>query len=197
VKGNHTGIFVKRVFLPILFSCRQMSCKDRQHCQNAEIGQNGKNQDCCKLAPAYELIMWLKKHFGGRKAALGQLGNLESELMERVWHHGELSVRDLHAELAPRLAYTTVMTTMDRLYKKGMLKRRKEGKAFLYVAALSEQEYQEQLAHHLFGMVLHNGKNNGAVLSNFVDAVSDTDEKLLEHLDQLVKAKRRVLRRPE
>lgn len=141
--------------------------------------------------------MWLKKQIGSRKAALGQLGSLESEVMERMWRRGELSVRDLHAELAPRLAYTTVMTTMDRLYKKGMLQRRKVGKAFLYVAALSEQEYQEQLAQHLFGMVLHNGTNNGAVLSNFVDAVSDTDEKLLEHLDQLVKAKRRVLRRPE
>ena len=141
--------------------------------------------------------MWLKKQIGSRKATLGQLGSLESELMERVWHRGELSVRDLHAELAPRLAYTTVMTTMDRLYKKGMLQRRKAGKAFLYVAALSEQEYQEQLAQHLFGMVLHNGTNSGAVLSNFVDAVSDTDERLLEHLDQLVKAKRRVLRRPE
>src|SRR5262249_45504281 len=135
--------------------------------------------------------------FGGRKTALGQLGNLESELMERVWHRGELSVRDLYEELKSRLAYTTVMTTMDRLYKKGMLKRRKVGKAFFYEAALSEQEYQEQLAHHLFGMVLHNGNDSGAVLSNFVDAVSDTDEKLLEHLDQLVKAKRRVLRRPE
>ena len=141
--------------------------------------------------------MWLKKQFGSRKAALGQLGNLESEVMERVWHRGELSVRDLYEELKSRLAYTTVMTTMDRLYKKGMLKRRKLGKAFLYVAALSEQEYREQLTHHLFGMVLHDGKNSGAVLSNFVDAVSDTDEKLLEHLDQLVKAKRRVLRRPE
>jgi predicted transcriptional regulator len=141
--------------------------------------------------------MWLKKQIGSRKVTLGQLGSLESELMERVWRCGELSVRDVYEELKSRLAYTTVMTTMDRLYKKGMLQRRKEGKAFLYVAALSEQEYREQLAHHFFGMVLHDGKNNGAVLSNFVDAVSDTDEKLLEHLDQLVKAKRRVLRRPE
>jgi hypothetical protein len=46
-------------------------------------------------------------------------------------------------------------------------------------------------------MVLQDGKNSGAVLSNFVDAVSDTDEKLLENLDQLVKAKRRALRRTE
>jgi predicted transcriptional regulator len=141
--------------------------------------------------------MWLKKQFGERKTTLGQLGNLESELMERVWHRGELSVRELHAEFASRLAYTTVMTTMDRLYKKGMLHRRKVGKAFIYVAALTEREYQEQLTHHLFGMVLNDGKNSGTILSNFVDAVSDTDEKLLARLDQLVKAKRRNLRRSE
>lgn len=141
--------------------------------------------------------MWLKKQFGEGKTALGQLGSLESEVMERVWHRGEVSVRELHAEFATRLAYTTVMTTLDRLYKKGMLQRRKVGKAFMYVAALTEQEYREQLAHHLFGMVLHDGTNSGAVLSNFVDAVSDTDERLLEKLDQLVKAKRQTLRRPE
>jgi len=141
--------------------------------------------------------MWLKKQFGGRKTSLGQLGALESEMMERIWRSGETSVRAVHAEFAPRLAYTTVMTTMDRLYKKGMLQRRKVGKAFLYVAALTEQEYGERLAHHLFGMVLHDGNNSSAVLANFVDAVGDADEKLLDNLDQLVQAKRRTLRRPE
>ena len=141
--------------------------------------------------------MWLKKQFGGRQAELGQLGNLESELMERVWRHGEISVRALHGQFATRLAYTTVMTTMDRLYKKGMLRRRKLGKAYIYIAALTEKEYQERLTHHLFGMVLHDISNSSAVLANFVDAVSNTDEKLLERLDQLVKAKRRTLRRSE
>jgi predicted transcriptional regulator len=140
--------------------------------------------------------MWLKKQFGERKTALGQLGALESELMERIWRSGETSVREVHAEFAQRLAYTTVMTTMDRLFKKSMLKRRKVGKAFLYIAALTEQEYREQLTHHLFGMVLNDG-NSGAVLSNFVDAVGDTDEKLLDSLDELVKAKRRTLRQQE
>jgi predicted transcriptional regulator len=141
--------------------------------------------------------MWLKRQIGSRKTDLGQLGSLESELMERVWRRGEISVRDLHAEFAARLAYTTVMTTMDRLYKKGLLQRRKVGKAYLYVSTLTEQEYREQLTHHLFGMVLHDGQNSGAVLSRFVDAVSDTDEKMLDRLDQLVKAKRRALRRME
>lgn len=141
--------------------------------------------------------MWLKRQTGSGKTGLGQLGSLESELMERIWRSGEMSVRDLHAEFTTRLAYTTVMTTMDRLYKKGLLQRRKAGKAYLYVPALTEQEYQEQLTHHLFGIVLHDGQNSAAVLSRFVDAVSDTDANMLDRLDQLVKAKRRALRRGE
>jgi predicted transcriptional regulator len=141
--------------------------------------------------------MWLKRQFGGSGRSLGQLGSLESALMDRMWRSGEISVRELHIEFSPRLAYTTVMTTMDRLYKKGLLKRRKVGKAYIYVPALTEHEYQEQLTHHLLGMVLNEDKNSGAVLSHFVDAVSDTDEQMLERLDQLVKAKRRALRRSE
>lgn len=117
--------------------------------------------------------------------------------MERMWHRGEISVRELYVEFASRLAYTTVMTTMDRLYKKGLLKRRKVGKAYIYVPALTEQEYQEQVTHHLLGMVLSEDKKSGAVLSHFVDVVSDTDEQMLERLDQLVKAKKRALRRSE
>jgi predicted transcriptional regulator len=141
--------------------------------------------------------MWLKRQSGARKLVLKQLGSLESQLMERTWERGEISVRDLHIEFSSRLAYTTVMTTLDRLYKKGMLNRRKVGKAFYYAAALTETEYRERLTQHLFGMALNDGSNHHAVLSCFVDAVSETDTQMLDKLDQLVKAKRRALRRPE
>jgi len=141
--------------------------------------------------------MWLKRQSEGRKLVLKQLGSLESQLMERAWKRGEISVRDLYMELAPRLAYTTVMTTLDRLYKKGMLNRRKVGKAFYYAAALTEAEYRGSLTQHLFGMALHDGPGHDAVLSCFVDAVSETDKQMLDKLDQLVKAKRRALRRSE
>jgi predicted transcriptional regulator len=139
--------------------------------------------------------MWLKRQVGIPEASLEQLGSLESELMERIWARGEISVRDLHAELQHRLAYTTIMTTLDRLFKKGMLNRRRVGKAFYYVARLSEKQYHERLTQHLFGMVLHGGKDSNVVLSGFVEAVSATDQEMLEKLDQLVKAKRRTLRR--
>jgi predicted transcriptional regulator len=141
--------------------------------------------------------MWLKKHFGRQKTSLEQLGRLETELMERAWARGQISVRDLHQEVGGRLAYTTVMTTMDRLYKKGLLHRRKHGKAYIYSPALSEHEYQESLTQHFFGMMLSDCDNSNAVLSRFVDAVTEADSKMLNELEQIVKAKRRNLRRGE
>jgi predicted transcriptional regulator len=140
--------------------------------------------------------MWLKRQPAARKLVLKQLGSLESQVMEHVWGRGEISVRDLHIEFSS-LAYTTVMTTLDRLYKKGMLDRRKVGKAFYYTAAFTESEYRERLTQYFFGMALHDGPNHHVVLSCFVDAVSEKDTQMLDKLDQLVKAKRRALRRPE
>ena len=141
--------------------------------------------------------MWLKWQNRSSKSSLEQLGKLESELMERIWARGEMSVRELHLEVAARLAYTTVMTTLDRLYKKGLLQRRKFGKAFYYVPTLSREDYHRSLTSHLLGMVLDDGADKNAVLSSFVNAVSEADRKLLDELDQLLKAKRRGLRRRE
>jgi len=141
--------------------------------------------------------MWLKRQNGSPKSALAQLGKLESEVMERIWARGEISVRELHLDLASRLAYTTVMTTLDRLYKKGLLQRRKVGKAFYYAPAMTQEDYHRTLTQHLVGMVLEDGADKNVVLSSFVNAVSEADLKLLDDLDQLLKAKRRALRRRE
>ena len=142
-------------------------------------------------------MWWFKRQHGSTKPALEQLGNLETGLMEQIWDIGETSVRDLHAKLSNRLAYTTIMTTLDRLYKKKMLDRRMVGKAYIYTAQLSEREYRERVAQHLIGMALRDGQDNNAVLSCFVEVVSEADRQLLQQLEQLVKAKRRALNRPE
>ena len=55
------------------------------------------------------------------------LGTLERDVMTICWQRDEISVRDVCALLASSVAYTTVMTTMDRLFKKGLLERRKSG----------------------------------------------------------------------
>jgi predicted transcriptional regulator len=139
--------------------------------------------------------MWLRRKSGNMGRPVEQLGALESELMERVWERGETSVRDLHCEVASRLAYTTVMTTLDRLFKKGLLERRPVGRAFYYKAKLSKSEYNQQLTHHLLGVATEETGSRTAVLSSFVDFVSESDLKLLDELDELIKTKRRSLRR--
>jgi predicted transcriptional regulator len=142
-------------------------------------------------------MWWLKRQNTGPRSSFGQLGSLETALMKRIWEVGEASVRDLHSEVSSRLAYTTVMTTLDRLYKKGLLQRRKSGKAYVYSPALSEGAYRESMAQHLIGMALQDGPESHAVLSHFVDAVTESDRQMLDRLEQLVQAKRRALRRTE
>lgn len=141
--------------------------------------------------------MWLRRKFGGKQAPVEQLGVLESELMERVWVRGETSVRDLHREMSSRLAYTTVMTTLDRLFKKGILDRRPAGRAFMYRARVTKDEYNRQLTQHLLGIAVDEAGSRQAVMSCFVNYVSESDEKLLDELDDLIKAKKRSLRRQE
>lgn len=145
----------------------------------------------------YSLVtqMWLKRKSGERQPAVEQLGALESELMERIWEVGETSVRDLHALLAPRLAYTTVMTTLDRLFKKGLLNRRLVVRAFYYTPRITKHDYNHQLTQHLLGIAVEESGSQQAVLSSFVDYVSESDRKLLDELDELIRAKRRSLRR--
>jgi predicted transcriptional regulator len=141
--------------------------------------------------------MWLTGNVARQKTSLEPLGRLETELLHGLSARPEISVRDLHQELGGRLAYTTLMTTLDRLYKKGLLRRHKQGKAYFYSPVLSEREYQESLTQHFFGMVLNDRRNSGAVLLRFVEAVSDADQAMLDQLDEIVKAKRRALRRKE
>ena len=121
------------------------------------------------------------------------LGPLEQRVMESVWLLGECSVKDVHAELGGA-AYTTVMTTMDRLYKKGLLDRRKEGRAYLYSAAASRDELNGSVASGFLELLLERGSQTAQpVLSRLVDVVGESDRALLDELDRLVQEKRRRL----
>jgi predicted transcriptional regulator len=123
------------------------------------------------------------------------LGSLESEVMEAIWRFGAMSVRDMHGRFAGRLAYTTLMTTLDRLFKKSLLDRRKQGRAFVYEARLGRDEFEAGIAAGLFDELLaRNARQPVSLLSCFVDAVSDRDRQLLDELDRMVQSKRRQLK---
>lgn len=141
--------------------------------------------------------MWFSR-LRGHSTPFRPLGQLERSLLERVWERGEVTVRDLHQRYQPRLAYTTVMTTLDRLYKKGLLQRRKSGRSFCYSPAMSRAQFGEALARHALELMLDYAQPAPqAVLSSFVNAVSDSDAQLLAELERLVKSKRRARKRSE
>jgi len=125
------------------------------------------------------------------------LGALEHEVMTVAWSRDEVSVRDACAVLSS-VAYTTVMTTMDRLYKKGLLARRKEGRAFVYRATATRQELEGAVATELVhSLIQRDGSEPLPVLSSLVDAVSDRDRALLDELERLIREKRRAIQRAE
>jgi predicted transcriptional regulator len=121
------------------------------------------------------------------------LGSLERQVMERLWALGrEASVRDLRAAFDGSLAYTTLMTTVDRLFKKGLLGRRRQGRAFLYAPRLTADQLRTGVAADLIGTLLGQGAEAARpVMSTFVDAVEERDEALLDELEALVRHRRR------
>ena len=121
-----------------------------------------------------------------------RLGSLERDVLALVWERGESSVRDICARLESTVAYTTVMTTMDRLFKKGLLSRRKTGRAFVYCATVTRNELDGAVAAELVQSLLQRDGNEPLpILSSLVDAVSDRDRALLDELERLIREKRR------
>ena len=119
------------------------------------------------------------------------LGRLERQVMDVVWQHAHVSVKDVQAGLSRRVAYTTVMTTMDRLFKKGMLARERDGRAFRYKASYTREEMERVVAGGLLRALLDAGGAARPMLSNLVDAIGEKDKALLDELEQLVREKRR------
>lgn len=124
-------------------------------------------------------------------------GHLEVRVLEVLWaRERDTRVRDLQPDF-PQLAYTTLMTTLDRLYRKGVLDRTKSGRAFLYRPRYSRDELRSGLAESALGSLLEGDPISARpMLSCFVDAVSRRDRALLDELERLVREKRQQQEKP-
>ena len=126
----------------------------------------------------------------------GALGSLERDVMDIMWSGGSLVVRDVQERLGRPIAYTTVMTTLDRLFKKGFVTREREQRAFRYTAARTREQAQAALAAGVLSGVLDGDRKAvEPILSNLVDAVGDdaVSAELLDRLETMVHEKRRLL----
>jgi len=122
-----------------------------------------------------------------------RLGPLEQWTLERLWARGSATVRELVEDDSEDLAYTTLMTTLDRLFKKGILTRTEEGRAFRYAPRLSREELHREAAGEAFRELLDASPAESLPLSSLVEVLGERDAQLLEDLGKLVQRKRREL----
>jgi len=136
------------------------------------------------------MFRWGTKPF----ASASNLGPLETELLRALWKRGNATVRELIAEGHSLAAYTTVMTTLDRLHKKGLLERAPHGRAYRYSPRYTEAEYNRLLFTGAVQRLLRSSAVSVAPVSFLVDAVTEHDAALLRELERAVERKRRELR---
>ncbi|HUI53436.1 MAG TPA: BlaI/MecI/CopY family transcriptional regulator [Bryobacteraceae bacterium] len=141
------------------------------------------------------MIAFLKHRIAGQMlTAPPALGHLEATVMEILWERGESNVHDVMQTLDRRLAYTTVMTTLDRLYKKGLLNRHKSARAFVYAPRWSHREWEQKRAGEFVAGFLSGPEPSGELLiSCLVEAVGQQDGALLDELERKIRQKRKEL----
>lgn len=114
-------------------------------------------------------------------------------MLDGLWAKGSATVRELVEGGCQDLAYTTVMTTLDRLFKKGLLTRSEEGRAFRYAPRFSREEMHREVAGQAFRQLLDASPASSLPLSFLVEILGERDEQLLDDLRRLVDRKRREL----
>lgn len=139
----------------------------------------------------------MKRIFHPFRSASRQLGPLEQRLLDALWAKGSATVRELLEDGYEDLAYTTVMTTLDRLYKKSVLTREEEGRAYRYTPRLSREELHREVAGQAFRQLLDASPASNLPLSFLVEILSERDAQLLDDLRKLVEKKRRELNQRE
>lgn len=119
------------------------------------------------------------------------LGDLEADVISVLWQQPNQTVVEVEERLRRKreIAHTTVLTTLDRMHRKGYLAREKQGKAFVYSPRHTREEFERALAQEILGAL---GLDE-PVLSTFVDLVGEDSAKLSQ-LEALIKQRREELK---
>ncbi len=115
------------------------------------------------------------------------LHELETEVMEEVWDGGERTVREvleaLNARSRPQRAYTTILTVMQRLHAKDVLRRDRDGRRDVYVAVLTREQYAQARAEAEVGALV--SEYGDVALAHFARHMSQLDPKRREQIRRL------------
>lgn len=129
------------------------------------------------------------------RTLVSALGPLELRVLDALWaRENPASIRQL-VDTFPGVAYTTLMTTADRLFRKGLLDRQRDGRAFLYTPRWTREDLELRLAASAMTTLLaEDTQTLRPLISLFVDEVSRRDGDMLDELERLIKAKKEAAR---
>jgi predicted transcriptional regulator len=118
------------------------------------------------------------------------LGELERAVMTRLWENGQADVKGLFREIGRprRITLNTVQSTVERLYRKGLLDREKVSHAYVYTPRISREEFGAEMMHGVVRDLL--GGNLEPVLAAFVDLTARVGKDELSRLERLVSERR-------
>ncbi len=114
-------------------------------------------------------------------------GELEANIMEIIWDEGEASIKEVRDKLQKRyknLSFNAVMTVMNRLVDKGVLKKQSQKKVSIYSAKIDKKQLSKIMARDMIGAIFRDPQIFSAL--NFADLASDLDKKSLEKLQQFL-----------
>ena len=134
--------------------------------------------------------MFNRTHKSNSQVITG-LGPLERRVLHLLWSMGDATVREILETGKVSGAYTTLMTTLDRLHKKGLLNREPEGRAFRYSPAQTRSEFNGNVVRSFVDQIF--GSAGTASVSYLVEAISEHDRNLLDELQKAIEQKRRDL----
>ena len=139
------------------------------------------------------MIKRLTSSFKPHKAGLGRvLGDIERLVMDILWSRVEVTGREVLEEIQKErpLAFTTILTVMDRLLKKGLIKRKKMGGVFVYAPSISRDEFVKQVSEEVLQGILDISASSAA--SSFVDILYKTSPDEMDRLSRLIEERKKA-----
>jgi len=137
----------------------------------------------------------LKFSFNPHKKGLNQvLGTLEKDIVDALWECGEACIKEI-LESFPQdknISYSTVITVTNRMTKKGLLKKRKVGKAYFYKPVYSKEQFYEEVSKAVVNGV--SGFSFQTAMVHFVDYMAQIAPEKIEYFSQFIEAKKKALK---
>ena len=135
----------------------------------------------------------MKVVFRPSKAGLGKMfGSAELPVLEALWEKGALTGREIYEEVrrSKELAYTTVLTVVGRMVKKGSVKRKRAGGRLIFKAALQKPEFERHVVSIVVKGIVEVSPSHA--FSAFVDVLSQYDAGKLDEIMKVIEYRRKA-----